>query len=337
MTSVFAPRRLGGAHAQTILGTLLKPTDGVRYRRERLDTPDGDFLDLDFVDVPGRTWSDLAGAPIVLLLHGLGGDARGGYSVATYRALATLGIRAVGMNYRGCGGTPNRRARLFHAGATEDPRFVLETLAARYPDISLAEAGFSLGGHMLVRAATEEVPLPATLRGIVSVSSPLDLHACASCLERGMGRVYSRWILRHLRAFVHRKLATGWKLTDEDRAEGRRDPDFEGALKATTIRAFDEALIAPLHGFRDAADYYAQASAGPRLGAITVPTTMIRADDDPFLDNGELDLPGLRNPAITLVRTAHGGHVGFVHLDRRGPRFWVEPTVARRLCDILLT
>jgi len=331
----FAPRRFRGGHAQTILGTLLKSKDGVRYRRERLRTPDGDFLDLDFADVPGRTWADLEGAPIVLLLHGLGGDARGGYSVATYKALATLGIRAVGMNYRGCSGTPNRLARVFHAAAVEDPRFVLRVLADRYPGVPLAAVGFSLGGHMLVRMATDPDPLPGTLRGLVAVSSPLDLATCATRLERGMGKVYARWILRHLRVFVRAKMEAGWALTEEDRAAGRREPDLARALAAKSIREFDEALIAPLHCFRDAADYYARASAGPRLGAITVPTTILRADDDPFLDPAELDLGGLANPAVELVRTRRGGHVGFVEFDRRGPRFWAEPAAARRLSDIL--
>jgi len=335
VTPGFLPRRFRGAHAQTILGTMLKPKTGVRFRRETLDLPDGDFVDLDYADVPGRTWADLEAAPIVLLVHGLGGDARGGYSIATYKALATLGVRAVGMNHRGCSGRPNRVARVSHAGTTEDPRFALETLAERHPGVPLAAVGFSLGGHMLVRMATEPTPLPDAVRGVVAVSTPLDLASCATRLEQGMGRIYARWILAHLRVMVRAKMDEGWALTDEDRALGRRTPDFAATLAATSIRAFDEALIAPLHGFADAADYYAQVSAGPRLDAITVPTTLVRADDDPFLHPSELDLPGLANPAVDLVRTPHGGHVGFVEFDRRGPRFWAEAAVARRLSDIL--
>ena len=111
-------------------------------------------------------------------------------------------------------------------------------------------------------------------------------------------------------------------------------PDLDRALNATTIREFDEAMIAPLHGFTDAADYYARAAVGPRLGNITLPTTIIRADDDPFLDPSELNLPGLNNPAVELIRTARGGHVGFME-GARSRRFWVEDAVADRLQEIL--
>ena len=314
---------------------MLKPTGGVAYRRERWDTPDGDFLDIDFAEVAGTALPNLGeDSPLVLLLHGLGGDARRGYAAGTYKALAARGIRTVGMNYRGCSGEPNRKARLFHAGATDDPRMVLERLADRFPRAPLAAVGYSLGGHMLMRAATEADPLPETLRGIVSVSSPLDLDRSARRLEGGMGRLYSRWILRALRAFVRAKLDRGWTLTDSDRAEGRRDPDWSAVFAATTIRAFDEALIAPLHGFRDAAHYYAEASCGPRLQAVKVPLTILRADDDPFLDPREVEFVGA-NPAIRLVRTAHGGHVGFVDVHRGGPTFWAERAAADHLSDIL--
>jgi predicted alpha/beta-fold hydrolase len=308
----------------------------VHFRREQWDTPDDDFLDIDFADVVGRTWRDLGpDSPIVLLLHGLGGDARGGYSVATYRALAERGIRGVGMNYRGCGGTPNRRGRLFHAGATDDPRFVLETLTDRFPGVPIAAIGFSLGGHMLMKMAAEPEPLTDSMRGLVSVSSPLDLTVTALRLEQGMGKIYARWILRSLRVFVRAKQARGWTLSDQERANGARDPDFAAALRAKTIRAFDDALIAPLHGFRDVADYYIRASCGQDLGDVRLPLVIIRADDDPFLDPVELDLPGLHNPNIELVVTRGGGHVGFVEFGRRGPRFWSESVAADRLSAIL--
>ena len=152
-----------------------------------------------------------------------------------------------------------------------------------------------------------------------------------------MGRVYARFILRSLREFVRAKQATGWGLTDDDRAAGARDPDFAAAHAARTIRAFDDALIAPLHGFADVADYYARGSCAPDLDRVRLPTVLLRADDDPFLAAAELDLPGLRNPNIDVVRTARGGHVGFLQSRRQGPRFWAESASAEHLSAILRT
>ena len=133
------------AHVQTLAGKFLRPRPRVPLRRERWETPDGDFLLVDFAD------EGMEGAPAVLLLHGLEGSALQPYALLSYQALRRCGLAAVGLNFRSCGGEPNRLARSYHSGETGDPRWVLETLRARWPGRRLAAVAFSLGGNVLLK------------------------------------------------------------------------------------------------------------------------------------------------------------------------------------------
>src|ERR1700741_1476857 len=149
----FVPARwLPGPHAQTVAGRYLRPATGVRYRRERIDTPDGDFLDLDFAHVVGSPQpAPVEDSPVALVVHGLEGSAQSAYVLETCRALWGRGIRAVAMNFRSCSGEPNRLARFYHAGDTGDIAFVLERLAEPHPGVPLAAVGFSLGANVLLK------------------------------------------------------------------------------------------------------------------------------------------------------------------------------------------
>lgn len=311
----------GGAHAQTLLGKLLRRTDGLALRRERWTTPDGDFLDLDFGPDPDP------GVPLVLVLHGLEGNARRGYCVETYRAVDHAGLSAVGLNFRACSGEPNLRARAYHSGETGDLAFVLGGLRERFPDRTLLLVGFSLGGNVVLKYLGETgADEPTGVAGAVAVSVPYDLDAGARRLENTvMGRsLYTRYFLRSLRAKVEQKAHLLDDHTPLDRIRAAR-----------SIRDFDEVLTAPLHGFGGAADYYRRSSSASFLGGIQVPTLLIHSMDDPFLPPDAVPTQAMTaNPALHPVLTDRGGHVGFVSGSLARPRFWAEESAARFLAGV---
>lgn len=311
----------GNPHVQTVAGRFLRPRLRPSLTRERWETPDGDDLVLDFGAEPTpRAWHPGGRPPLVLVLHGLEGNARRGYVLLLHRELVRLGLAAVGLNFRGCAGTPNRTARSYHSGETADVRFVLERLREREPDRMLALAGFSLGGNVLLKLLGE---LGDAARGRVcaaaAVSVPYDLAAGGRALERGlMGRAYSRFFLRSLARKVERK-----RTLLSDRV------DVETALASPTLRAFDDAVTAPLHGFRDADHYYRESSSAAFVARIRVPTLLVHARDDPFLPWERVPLEAIRaNPWLASAFPARGGHVGFVEGLPWRPRFWAERTAA---------
>jgi len=311
----FAPARwLPGPHAQTIAGRLLRRPVPPLLRRERIDLPDGDFLDLDM------TGTAVAGRPLVLLLHGLEGSARRGYALNTYRELEARGVGAVGMNFRGCSGEPNRTARAYHSGETDDLRFVLKVLELRFPGSPLGVIGFSLGGNALLKYLGEEGDAAtARIRTCVTVSVPFDLGACADALDTTrMGRFYTRRFLMTLKekTLARRALVAG-------------RIDIERMLRSRTFREFDDAVTAPLHGFESANDYYTRCSSAAFIPSVRVPTLLVQAEDDPFLPPGAVPREAIAaNPALRPRFLPEGGHVGFVEGPPWAPRFWVERVAA---------
>jgi predicted alpha/beta-fold hydrolase len=314
-----APAWLRGAHAQTIAGRLLRRTAGVRFRLERIDTPDGDFLDLEWADVEGAALAP--NAPLVLKLHGLEGSAHSGYSVELARALARRGVRSVGLNFRSCGGEMNRTARFYHSGETGDLTTVLEHLHRQEPAVRLGALGFSLGGNVLIKYLGEAGER-ARLGAAVAVSVPYDLAASGRAMSRGAEQIYARFFLRSLRekARVKRKLLEGHCAVDR-------------AIAARSFREFDDALTAPLHGFADAEAYYRESSSGRFLAGIRIPTLLVHALDDPIAPAETIprDLI-VANPLISTAFTERGGHVGFVSgTTPWNVRFWAEETGAEFL------
>lgn len=311
-TDPFHPARwLPGPHAQTIAGRLLRRPRLPAFRRVRFETPDADFVDLDFA--PGGR----ADAPLVLVLHGLEGSARRGYAIHTYDQLGKRGLRAVGLNFRSCSGEPNRTARMYHSGETEDLRFILAELARRGDPVSAA-IGYSLGGNALLKFLGEE-GAAAPLAAAAAVSVPYDLGAGADALERTrMGRFYTRRFLKPLVAKANAKEALLRDHCDLDRVR-----------RARSFREFDDAATAPIHGFADAADYYARSSSASFLERIRVPTLLVHAGDDPFLPAASIPHAAIAdNPCLETAFTKAGGHVGFVMGPPWAPRFWAEERVA---------
>lgn len=317
-----APVWAFGAHAQTLAGKALRPSPALPLERVRWETPDGDLLLVDLLD------AEREGAPLVVVLHGLEGNSRRAYALLTYAALRRRGMAAAGLNFRSCGGEPNRHPRFYHSGETGDLAFVLDRLRERWPDRPMAAVGFSLGGNVLLKLLGEEGDAARRwLLAAAVVSVPFDLDAGGRQLESTlMGRLYTRYFLRSLQA----------------KAEGKADlleevVALESIRAARTLRAFDEAATAPLHGFEDAAHYYAESSSLGFLQAVRVPTLVVHSLDDPFLPREAVPRKALEaNPWLVPLLTRRGGHVGFVRGWPWAPRFWAEEEVARFLEAALL-
>ncbi len=316
---------LPGPHAQTIAGRYVRPPHGVHYRRERIETPDGDFLDLDFATVDGAP-APADGAPLCLVVHGLEGSAGSSYVLETCRALAQHGIRAVAMNFRSCSGELNRTARFYHAGDTVDLAFVLDRLAARNPSVTLLGVGFSLGANQLLKYLGEQGDA-SRVRAAVAVSVPYDLGRGADKLWASfMGRAYTRhFVGRLVGKYRHKREATGGLLPGPEL-------EVERILRSRSFREFDDALTARLHGFRDADDYYTTSSSARFLHAVRVPTLLVQALDDPFVDEAALPQDAIDgNPCLLRAFVPHGGHVGFIAGPPHRPWFWAEREAARFL------
>ncbi len=321
------PPFLSAPHVQTLLPYVLRNGKGVTLRRERITLPDGDFLDLDFADLPRHdvhqnsppspTEDERRSWPLVLLLHGLEGNAHSGYIFEMIRHLAGYGIPCVALNHRGCSGEPNRSPRAYHSGETRDLAFVVAWLGEKFPGRRLMGVGFSLGANMLIKYLGERGS-DTPLRAGVAVSPPFDLGRGSDKMAEGFNNLYTQTFLQRLKRKTVAKAALYQGILD-----------MPTVLAARTLREFDNAFLAPVYGFRDANDYYAQSSSGPFLAGIRVPTLIIRAKDDPFFDPADIPYAVLNaNPFLTPAIPEKGGHVGF--MEGVG-RFWAEREAARFL------
>lgn len=321
-TRDFKPARWApGPHLQTLGARLLRPAVGPLALRERLDTPDGDFVDLDWAEDPSPD------APIVLVLHGLEGSAQRRYVGNVASEILRAGMRPVGLNFRGCSGEPNRAPHYYHSGKTDDPALVLRLLKQRYPDRQIAALGFSLGGNVLLKLLGERSDGGRGLvEAAVAISVPYDLSAGCDLLERSaMGRFYSGYFLRSLKR----------KLRLKDRVL-REILDLDAAAASRTIREFDDRVTAPLHGFGSAEHYYAESSSVRYLEGVGVPTLMLHAVNDPFLPPDYIPTRQVEaSPVLHLALQPEGGHVGFLEGTPRSPSFWAEEEAARFLATVL--
>ncbi len=293
-----APWWLPGGHLQTIYARSLARHYSVCYRRERWETPDGDFIDLDWLDAPSAV-----GDRLMVLFHGLEGYSRSHYALSLMKCAAARGWRGVVPHFRGCSGEANRFARSYHSGDSREIDWVLRRLKREQPRGEIHAVGISLGGNMLLKWLGEEGEAAgAVIARAAAVSTPLDLAAAAGALDRGLKRLlYTRYFLRSLRP---RALA---KIIDHDLAI-----DARAIRTAATFRQFDDLFTAPIHGFRDAQDYWTQSSSKPWLARIRVPTLVLNARNDPFLPQSALPDPSETSDAVALEFPRAGGHVGFV-------------------------
>ena len=294
-----APWWLPGGHLQTIWPRLFGRRDdrAVRLERTAWETPDGDTIAVD-LQSPADAG---AAAPMVVLLHGLEGSSASHYARAFAAEAVHRGWHFVLPHFRGCGGVASRAPRAYHSGDHAEVGWMLERAAEGHGG-PLVACGISLGGNALLRWAEERGDRAGErVRAIAAVSAPLDLAAGATAIHRGLSRqVYTRYFLRTMKPKALAMLDRHPSLFDARRLAGAR-----------SLRAFDDAFTAPLHGFRDAADYYARASAGRELARIRVPALVLNARNDPFLPASALPRQDAVGPCVTLWQPAHGGHVGF--------------------------
>lgn len=305
LRSAFQPAWwLRNPHIQTLWPSLLRPRRPLPLRRERLELADGDFIDLSCVRG--------ARGPCVLVLHGLEGSLDSHYAGGTLAALAAGGYRPMFMHFRGCSGTPNRLARGYHSGATEDLLSVLRHLEGTIGQPPFAAVGYSLGGNLLLKYLGEQTP-PVGLQAAVAISVPFRLRDAMTRLDRGFSRLYQRHLLHRLRAAYRRKFAT------------RPSPLKVDVSRLGNFFDFDDQVTAPLHGFAGAEDYYTRCSCRPYLTGIQIPTLILHARDDPFMFPHTLPGAAELGPATRLEVSERGGHVGFVagNLPWR-PRYWAE-------------
>jgi len=313
-TSFEAPWWANGPHAQTLAARVLRPDSGPSVTRERVETPDADFIDVDWSPLPD------ARAPIVVVLHGLEGSSRRKYVRSVCRELNARGVGTVAMNFRGCSGEPNRTLSFYHSGDTRDLNYLVQLVRSRHPDSAIGAMGFSLGGNVVMKALGERDDGGAALVDAAAVMSvPYDLAAGASLLQQTrMGRMYSAYFMRSLRGKVE------WK-----RERLAEILDMGAVDEAHSIRGFDEAVTAPLNGFADASDYYARCSSVGFLPSVRVPTLMLHAIDDPFLPAAAIPRSEAEdNEVLTLRLSPRGGHVGFIRGTPWAPNFWGEVEAA---------
>lgn len=314
---------LPGGHLQTLGGKYLRRVPDFPLTRRRLETPDGDFLDLDMGPDPDVS------SPLILLLHGLEGFSRRPYILHAMNVLQAGGMACVAMNFRGCSGEPNRLPRLYHSGETEDAGLVLARLREQWPHRPLGALGFSLGGNVLLKLLGERPEGGAdVLDAAAAVSVPYDLEAGVTFLEGSpLGTIYTKYFLDSLKRKVEGKRALLEPILDLGRV-----------MATETLRAFDDVATAPLHGFRGATDYYTRSSSGQFLQGIRVPTLLIHARNDPFLPREAIPRESMAaNPHLTPLVSGGGGHVGFVggRLPWR-PHFWAEGRIQEFFRDHLL-
>ena len=296
-----APWWLPGGHIQTIWPALYAQAlqgPAPRLERERWATPDGDFIDVDFL----ATSAPLH-APTLVLFHGLEGSSASHYAQSFASWADNAQVRFALPHFRGCSGELNLAPRAYHSGDHQEIDWILKRIKQRQgPHAPLVAAGVSLGGNALMRWAGEQGSDAAqTLQAVASICSPLDLASSGHAIGQGINRqVYTRMFLRSMKPKAMAKLK---------QHPGLFDPQALAAAK--DLFTFDNIFTAPLHGFKDTPDYWARASAKPLMHQIAVPALALNAQNDPFIPVHSLPQAKDISRQVELWRPAHGGHVGF--------------------------
>lgn len=315
--SSFKPHPLlRNAHLQTLVPALLRPLPKLSIRRERLELPDGDYVDL------GWCGEQNAGAPLAVLVHGLTGGFESKYLRGTAQKLIALGWRCVLLQLRGGGDEANRTAHQYNHGDTGDLRYLWHELKRREPQTPLYSLGWSLGANVTLKALGEEGDA-APIKAAAVASVPFELKPCAEKLRTGFSRGYQNKMLKELRTIVRRKHGP---------VPVPAGVNLAGAIQSKDFFEFDDAYIAPMFGYKDALDYYARCSSRQFLKSIRRPTLIVHALDDPFMTPDIVPIESELSPQVTLELSPYGGHVGFIATGAWGQStFWLE----QRLTDFL--
>jgi uncharacterized protein len=313
-----APWWLPGGNLQTIWPALYSKRSfgpSPDYRRERWDSPDGDFIDVDWLADPNPQPVDRDPVPVkrplLVLFHGLEGSSRSHYAEAFADYARSRGMGYAVPHFRGCSGEINRAPRAYHSGDHEEVDWILrrfKTLWCARGGGDVVVVGVSLGGNALLLWAGEcGQKANELVRAVVAISPPLDLAASGRAIGSGFNRrVYTRMFLNTMKPRALEKLAQHPGLFDRT-----------ALMAAQDLHAFDNVFTAPLHGFKSTDDYWARASAKPHLHRIRIPALAVNALNDPFVPAKSLPVKEQVGAHVTLWQPAHGGHAGFA--DGRPP------------------
>ncbi len=304
---------LRSGHAQTLLPRIFRRGVAPQVVRERIATPDDDFLDLD--------WSGRQACKLAIISHGLEGCSRSVYVVGMMRALTAAGWDCLAWNFRGCSGEMNRQCRLYHSGVSDDLGAVVAHALKSHPAEVIALVGFSLGGNVTLKYLGEDPDrVPSRVRAAVAISVPCHLNSGARKLAAPANRIYMRYFLRSLARKARIKAA---------QFPGRLNLDGLNQMK--TFAEFDGQITAPLHGFASAEDYWTRASSRQFIPAIRTPTLLLNARNDPFLTPECFpEVEAAASSVFHLESPEAGGHVGFPEGVLAG-RSWCERRAAEFL------
>lgn len=317
----FTPARgLSNPHLQTIYGGRLRTDPQLPLHHYPLELRDGDVLDL---ATPTAAQTLPTTAPVVLVLHGLEGSAKSRYAQGILAACYQRGWRGIVMHQRGCGPTPNRLPRAYHALETDDLDEVWQHLNSQYPKAKKALIGYSLGGAISLNWLAKDYT-KAQLSTAVAVSVPLELSAAAERVRQGFSKLYQWDFLRDMRHKVQQQQLEFPELL----------PDIDPSQLRDFFQ-YDDAITAPMHGFASVTEYYTTASPKQRLKNIQTPLLIIHAEDDPFMLPSCIPRSEDVAPNTQLLVSQHGGHVGFIAGSLRHPRYWLEETIPEYLQDYL--
>lgn len=310
-SSYQAPLFLQNNHLNTIYAGLFRKVKGLSYTRERIITPDDDFIDLD--------WSRKENKQLLIVLHGLEGSADRPYVRGLIKWANANGWDGVGKNFRCCSGEPNKQKRVYHSGASDDLEVVVNHILQNYQYEKIALVGFSLGGNVVLKYVGEQGKnIHPKIKAAVGVSVPCDLIGCRTRFEKWDNKLY---VQRFLVSLFEKIMLKKDKYPDA--------VDYDRLLKVKTIWEFDNIFTGPVHGFEGADDYYLKCRSINVLDQVAIPTLLLNAKDDSFL--GETCFPyniAEEHPHFYLETPEHGGHVGFTTFGNNG-FYWTEHRVMK--------
>lgn len=308
---------LPNSHLQTIWPAICRRNVNIPLERERLELPDGDFIDLDWIKGEAKS-------PLILILHGLEGSIESHYAKGMLQTVSKQGWRGVFMHFRGCSGEPNRLPKGYHSGETGDVSYVIQVLLEREPNLFIGAIGYSLGGNVLLKWLGE-TGKDNPLKAAIAISVPFELHKAANRIQQGFSKFYQWYFMKCLRDRLSQKFQIN---------PGPLDPSI--LHNVTTMYEFDDKITAPLHGFSGANEYYTTASSRQYLRKISVPTLILHAKDDPFMSEDVIPESNELSPEVRLEVTESGGHVGFVAGKYPWrPHYWLETRVPEFLQEFI--
>lgn len=302
---------LNSCHLQTVFPYIFQRKIALNTIRERIELPDADYLDIDWVGEQNNE--------IIIVLHGLAGSINSPYVRGLMAALDKTGRRSLLMHFRGCSGTPNRLARNYHAGDTQDLDYVIRMIKTRFPATKISIIGFSLGGNVLLKWLGES-NRDHIISSAIAVSVPFDLKNAASRLQTGFSKIYQAHLLNQIKNEILKKKDLICPFVNINSIK---------AIK--NFNQFDELITAPLHGFTNADEYYVTSSCKQYLKTINTPTLIIHAADDPFMSPDCIPNSNELSSKVTFELCRSGGHVGFISSKLIKPIYWLENRIIQYL------